>query len=83
VLKLNVASVYFKCFKYFKCMLQVFHIDVTKVDRDVAHVAMVFSSVCPKCFICFKRMLQLFHLDVAKVDQDVVYACCKRMFQVF
>jgi hypothetical protein len=47
-------------------MLQVFYIDITKVDRDVAHVAMVFSSVCPKCFICFRRVLQVFHLDFAK-----------------
>ena len=54
-------------------MLQVFYIDVAKVDRDVAHVAMVFSSVCPECFICFRRMLQLFYLDVAKVDLDVAY----------
>jgi hypothetical protein len=30
-------------------------------------------------------MLQVFHLDVARVDLDVayIYACCKRMFQVF
>jgi hypothetical protein len=26
----------------------VFYIDVTRVDRDVAHVAMVFSCVCSK-----------------------------------
>ena len=53
----------------------MFYIDVAKVNRDVAHVAMVFSSVCPKYFICFKRMLQVFHLDVAKVDLDVGYTC--------
>jgi predicted DsbA family dithiol-disulfide isomerase len=53
----------------------VFYIDVAKVDRDVAHVAMVFSSVCPKCFICFRRMLQAFHLNVAKLDMDVAYTC--------
>jgi hypothetical protein len=53
----------------------VFYIDVAKVDRDVAHVAMVFSSVCPNCFICFRCMLQVFHLDVTKVDLDVAYIC--------
>jgi hypothetical protein len=53
----------------------MFYIDVAKVDRDVAHVAMVFLSVCPKCFIYFKHMLQVFHLDVAKVDLDIAYAC--------
>jgi hypothetical protein len=44
------------------------------------------SSVCFKCFIC---MLQVFHLLVAKVDLNVayvgmaIYACFKRMFQMF
>ena len=72
MLKLHVASI---CFKYFKGMLQVFYIDVAKIDRDVAHVAMVFSSVGPKCFIFFRRMLQVFYLDVAKVDLDIAYTC--------
>jgi hypothetical protein len=53
----------------------VFYINVAKEDWDVAHVAMVFSSVCPKCFIFFRRTLQVFHLDVAKVDPDVAYTC--------
>ena len=42
-------------FKCFRCMLQVFYIDVAKVDwdvvkvdRDVAHVAMAIH-VCFKC----------------------------------
>ena len=53
----------------------MFYIDVAEVARDIAHVAMVFSSVCPKCFICFRRMFQVFHPDVAKVDLDVAYTC--------
>jgi hypothetical protein len=53
----------------------VFYINVTKVDLEVARVAMVFSSICRKCFICFRRMLQVFYLDVAKVDLDVAYTC--------
>jgi hypothetical protein len=61
----------------------VFYIDVVKGDRDVAHVAMVFSSVCPECFICFRRMLQLFHLDIAKVDLDVAYTCMLQAYVVF
>jgi hypothetical protein len=47
----SVSSVFF-------CMLQVLHLDVSKVDRDVAHVAMVFQlyvlsvlDVCCKDFI--------------------------------
>ena len=53
----------------------MFYIDVAKVHRDVAHVAMVFSSVCPKCFIYFRRMLQVFPLDVVEVDLDVAHTC--------
>jgi hypothetical protein len=34
------ASV-FKCFRCFRGMLQVFYMDVAKVDRDVSYVAMV------------------------------------------
>jgi hypothetical protein len=63
----NVLEV---CCKCFISMLQKY--------RDVAHVATVFSSVCPKHFICFRPMLQVFHLHVA-----CIYACCKHMFQVF
>ena len=46
-------------------MLQVLHLDVSKVDRDVEHVAMVFqlyvlnvSSVLDVCCKVFIRMLQ-------------------------
>jgi hypothetical protein len=37
-LKLYVASVYFKRFNYFRGTLQLFYIDVAKVDQDVAMV---------------------------------------------
>jgi hypothetical protein len=76
-LKLQVASF---CFKCFIGMLQVFYIDIVEVDREVAHIAMVFSSICPKCFVCFRCMLQVFHLDVAKVDLDITYTC---MLQIY
>jgi hypothetical protein len=49
----------FKCFIYFVLMLQVFHLDVTKVDLNVTYVVMPIH-VCFKrifkCFICFRRM---------------------------
>jgi hypothetical protein len=41
-----VASVYSKCFIYFRRMLQVFHL-------DVAYVAIIFY----KYFTCFRRMI--------------------------
>jgi hypothetical protein len=57
---MHVASVQFKCFRG---MLQVFHTDVTKVDRDVAYVAMGVHVCCKRLspmFSCFYRcMLQV------------------------
>jgi hypothetical protein len=52
--------------------------DVAKVDRDVAYVAMFqrpVARVCSKYVICFRRMLQsffiwmlhMFHIYVARV----------------
>jgi hypothetical protein len=53
-LKAHVASVHFK---YFRGTLQMFHADVTKVDQDVAYVAMVCTRMSqasiPNFFICF------------------------------
>jgi hypothetical protein len=45
----------------------VFHLDVVKVDLNVAYVAiyMHVSSVSS----VFSRILQMFQLDVSKVDQ--------------
>ena len=83
-LKLRVASVYFVCFKCFRGMLKVFHTDVTKVDWDVAHVAIVVHVCCKilfQCFICFfRRILQVclfghciyFYIN----DASVLYGYC-------
>jgi hypothetical protein len=49
----------------------VFHVDVAKVDRDVAYVAMVIH-------VCCKRLFQMFHLFVANV-----FIWMSHMFQVF
>jgi hypothetical protein len=58
----------------FRLMLQVFHLDVAKVDMDVAYVAMTIHA-------CFKSMFQVFHLF-----SDVRYKCfisMLYMLQVF
>ena len=47
-LKAHVANVCFECFIYFGHMLQVFHLDVVKIDLDVAYVAIAIH-VCCKC----------------------------------
>jgi uncharacterized CHY-type Zn-finger protein len=71
----QVASLCLKYFSCFRCMFQLFHANVAKVDRDVAYVAMVvhvcckrlspmfhlfFIHVCCKCFICLLLYLNVF-----------------------
>ena len=51
-LLLYIASVVPGCFKG---MLQLFRIDVAKVDRDIAYVAMTIH-------VCCKRLFQMFYL---------------------
>ena len=41
--------------KYFRGMLQVFHMDVAKVDHDVAYAASVLEACC-------KQLFKVFHL---------------------
>jgi hypothetical protein len=55
----------------FRLTLQVFHLDVAKVDLNVAYVAMVIH-VCAQEHVSSvssisRRTLQLFYLDVAHV----------------
>jgi hypothetical protein len=59
-------------------MLQVFHVDVAKVDRDVAYVAMTIHVCCKRLFLMF----QLFQMDVARVLSGC-YICFILMLQVF
>jgi hypothetical protein len=42
-------------FRCFRLILQVFHLDIAKVDIDVAYVAMVVHA-------CFKRIFLVFYL---------------------
>ena len=77
------ANVCFKYFKYFRGMLQVFHMDVAKVDQrcciccnsctrmlqtSIPNVSSVFSDVCYKCV----------YLDVAYVS----HICFLCMFKI-
>lgn len=59
-----LQNVCLKCFRCFRRMYQVFHL-------DVAEVIWMFHNmhVANVCFQCFMRMLQLFHLNVAYVLQ--------------
>jgi hypothetical protein len=61
-LKEHVANVYFKCFNCFIGRLQVFYIDVAKVDRDVAKVNRYVAHVAMTKYACCKPMFQVFQL---------------------
>jgi hypothetical protein len=54
-LKTHVASICFKIFKRFIGILQVFRMDVAKVNQDVAYVEMVVH-------VCCKILFPMFHL---------------------
>ena len=59
-------------------MLHAFHLDVAKVDRDVAHVAVVVH-------VCCKYLFQMFQLFSPGCVLFGGYICCidyKRMLQV-
>ena len=60
-------------------MLQVFHLDVAKVCRDVAHVTMAIH-------VCLKCLFQMFYLFFEMYVTSVLSECCicfTRMLQVF
>ena len=59
-------------------MLQVLHMDVAKVDRDVARVAIDIH-------VCYKRLFEIFHLFQMHVA-SVLSVCCicfTQMLHVF
>jgi hypothetical protein len=63
----------------FKGMLQVFHMDVAKVDWVVAYVKMVVH-------VCCKLLFLMFHLFFRRMLQVCLYKCCicfTHMLQVF
>jgi hypothetical protein len=69
VLKVHVASICFKCFRCFRGMLQVFHTDVAKIDRDIAYVAIVVQ-------VCCKPLFPMFHLLFRRMLQVCLSRCC-------
>ena len=69
---MHVASVCFMCFGCFICMLQVFQLDVAKVDLDVACVCNGFEVICK----CFRRMFAR-----ASVVLDIYCKCFIYMLQ--
>jgi hypothetical protein len=77
-LKGHVASLCFERFRCFIGMLQVFHMYVVKVDRDIAYVTMVVHVCCKILFPVFHRFFSdvcctCVYLNVAYVS----HICCK------
>jgi hypothetical protein len=71
-------------------MLQVFYMDVTKVDRDVAYVAMFERHVASVSGLCCKHLFKYFICLQTYVTSvfypDIVHVshiCCKSMFECF
>jgi hypothetical protein len=87
-LKAHIATIRFKCFRCFRGVLQVFHIDVAKVDRDVAYVLHMLqwlytyvASVYSKCFICFLETCCKYFLFWILLSGCCI--CFAMTFQVF
>jgi hypothetical protein len=74
-------------------MLQAFYMDVTKVDRDVAYVAMFERHVASVSGSCCKHLFKIFHLFADVCYKRFLSGCCTcfthmlqeyvRMFQLF
>ena len=95
---MHVAIVCFKCLRCFRGMLQVFHVDVAKVDRDVAMVVYVYCKLLFPMFHLFFQtyiasvfiwMLHMFHTYVGSVLSGccicfaMVFKCFRVVLQVF
>jgi hypothetical protein len=63
----------------------VFHLDVTKVDLDVAYVAIythMFEEHVSSVSSIFRLMLQVFYLDVVYVSNGYVPSVCLNVSSV-
>jgi hypothetical protein len=67
-------------------MLQVFHMDVAKVDRDLAYVASVSEACCKHLFKVF-HLFQMYAADVLiwmlHRFQQYVARVCSKCFSCF
>jgi hypothetical protein len=78
---MHVSSVHFKYFTYFRGMLQVFHMDVTKVDYDLVYVAIDVHACC-KC-LSLKFHLFFFSICMLQVGLSGCCVCFTHMLQAF
>jgi hypothetical protein len=90
---MHVASICFKCLRCFIGMLQVFHMNVAKVDvmlHMLQWLCTYVASFYCQCFICvfthvasvFIWMLHMFHILIASVLYGC-YVCLQVFFMCF
>jgi hypothetical protein len=63
--------------------INMFHLDVSKVDLLLHMLQWLYTYVASECFkyfICFKHMLQLSYVVYVLM---VIHVCCKCVFQLF
>jgi hypothetical protein len=77
------SSVRSKCFICFRCMLEVFYLNVAKVDLDVAYTCMLQAYVfkCFRCFIHCKCFIWVLHMFA--MPTHVFSWRFRRMLQIF
>jgi hypothetical protein len=74
---LSLHRVGFKCFNCFKNMFKCFRMDLTKVNRDVAYVAIVVH-------VCYECLLSMFYLFSTYVASVLSWCCvCLQWFLSF
>jgi hypothetical protein len=64
-------------------MLQVFHVNVAKIDRDVIYVASVSEASCKCLFKMFHLFSDLYLQAFWIWLSHMFHACCKSMLQWF
>jgi hypothetical protein len=81
-MKAHIAIVCFKRFRHFRGMMQLFYMDVTKVDRgcytcckSFQRQLQVFQWCCSKCYLYSRGMLQAF--------RSRCYICFTHMLQQY
>jgi hypothetical protein len=86
-----VSSVCYKCFIYFRRILQVFYLGVAKIDLDVAYTCKGFrcfylyvASVLSECCICLHWLYTWFHVfSGVFASVSKCFSCFGSILQVF
>jgi hypothetical protein len=82
-----VANVCFRCFSRFKGMLQLFLMNVAKVDWGMLHILQAFqkhvANICSKCFIYFQTYVAIFFIWLLHMFSPYAATVCSKYFNCF